>query len=180
MFDFTHPIIYYLLYVKFDLDLAHATLSALFNCPGQLNRWSDRLEWLQWLFMTKETVPIFMIVDLHYRSAHRKWPGILVSLITLTLIWSHAQGRSVGWRRECWKVRLSENDHANSVVQSTKRIVHVFPVPVVRTMRFVATSVCVATATRMERLLKRNGQPISTTTSMSLQTEKRKHFSARH
>ena len=22
--------------------------------------------------MTKETVPIFMIVDLHYRSAHRK------------------------------------------------------------------------------------------------------------
>ena len=38
MFDFTHPIIYYLLYVKFDLDLAHATLSALFNCPGQLNR----------------------------------------------------------------------------------------------------------------------------------------------
>ena len=72
MFDFTHPIIYYLLYVKFDLDLAHATLSALFNCPGQLNRWSDRLEWLQWLFMTKEIVPIFMIVDLHYRSAHRK------------------------------------------------------------------------------------------------------------
>ena len=44
----------------------------LVNCPGQLNRWSDRLEWLQWLFMTKETVPIFMIVDLHYQSAHRK------------------------------------------------------------------------------------------------------------
>ena len=69
---------YYLLYVKFDLDLAHATLSALFNCPGQLNRWSDRLEWL---FMTKGTVPIFMIVDLHYRIA-------LMILCVLNKTWS--------------------------------------------------------------------------------------------
>ena len=71
------------------------------------------------------------------------------------------------------KMRLSENDHANSVVPNTKRIVHVFRVPVVM-MRFVATNVCVATATRLERLLKRNGQPTSTTTSMSLQAG-RKH-----
>ena len=117
-----------------------------------------------------------------------KWPGrsppwgILVNLITLTLIGSHAQGRSVGWKRECWRVRLSESDHASSVVQNTKRIVHVFRVSVVIMMRFVATNVCVAIATKTKRLLKRNGQLTSTTTSMSLQAERRKHrhFSARH
>ena len=79
-------------------------------------------------------------------------------------------------------MRLSENDHASSVVQNTKRIVHVFRVSVVIMMRFVATNVCVATATRTQRLLKRNGQPTSTTASMSLQADRRKHrrFSARH
>ena len=73
-------------------------------------------------------------------------------------------------------MRLSENDHASSVVPNTKKIVHVFRVPVVMMMRFVATDVFVATATKTERSLKRNGQPTSTTTSMSLQAERRKHF----
>ena len=117
-----------------------------------------------------------------------KWPGrslpwgVLVNLITHTLIGSHAPGQSVGWRRKCWKMKLSENDHASSVVPNTKRIVHVFHVPVVIMMRFVATNVCVAIATKTKRLLKRNGQLTSTTTSMSLQAERRKHrhFSARH
>ena len=80
------------------------------------------------------------------------------------------------------KMRLSGNDLASSVVQNTKRIVHVFRVSIVIMMRFVATNVCVAIATRTESLLKRNGQPTSTTTSMSLQAGRRKHrrFSARH
>ena len=68
------------------------------------------------------------------------------------------------------KMRLSENDHASSVLPNTKRIFHVFR---------VATNVCVAIATRAESLLKRNGQPTSTTTSMSPQAG-RKHISARH
>ena len=89
-------------------------------------------------------------------------------------IGSHAPGQNNGRRRKCWKMKLSENDHASSVVQNTKRIVHVFRVSVVIMMIFVATNVCVATATRLERLLKRNGQPTSTTTSMSLQAG-RKH-----
>ena len=38
-------------------------------------------------------------------------------------------------------MRVSENDHASSVVRNTKRIVHVFRVPVVMMMRFVATNV---------------------------------------
>ena len=44
-------------------------------------------------------------------------------------------------------------------------IVRVFRVPVVMMMKFVATNFCVATATKTERSLKRNGQPTSTTTS---------------
>ena len=72
-------------------------------------------------------------------------------------------------------MKSCHNDHATTVVPNAKKIVHVFPVPVVITMAFVATNVLVATAT-MKRSLKKNGQPTSTTTSvaMSLQAERRK------
>jgi hypothetical protein len=56
-------------------------------------------------------------------------------------------------------------------------VVNVKVVLVVTMMAFVATNVRVATVTMyfLERLQKRNGHPTSTTTSMSLQAERRKH-----
>ena len=43
-------------------------------------------------------------------------------------------------------MKSCHNDHATTVVSNPKKIVHVFPVPVVMTMAFVATNVLVATS----------------------------------